>query len=73
VGVWQTANILPQVIDALRDRELEPVPLSELILWEDHLEAYTVDTGDTWSDIAIRYAISVDFLKQLNGVRHSQR
>ena len=66
VGVWQTANVLPKVIDALRERGLEPVPLSELISWDDYLEDYIAQQGDSWESVAYHYAISTSFLKQLN-------
>lgn len=67
VGVWQTANILPEVIATLRSRGLEPVPLSEILDW-DALPAgeHVVEAGETLQSIADAYRTTCDLLKKMN-------
>jgi len=69
VGVWQTPNILPQVITTLRERGLEPVPLSHILDWSLFTPVeIVVVPGDTWESIARAYNIDLRGLLELNGI-----
>ena len=67
VGVWQTANVLSQVISRLRERGLEPVRLSEILDWANlPMQTITAREDETWESLALDYKIPVEVLISLN-------
>ncbi|MGE5652708.1 MAG: polysaccharide deacetylase family protein [Bacillota bacterium] len=67
LGVWQTVNALPGVIAELRERHLEPVPLSAILDWSTFpTEDYTVKDGDTVNSIAAAFEIEPQLVRELN-------
>ncbi len=69
LGVWQTVSVLPDVIAELRERHLEPVPLSALLDWSTFpMEDYVVKDGDTVSSVAELFQLEPQLVRELNSL-----
>ncbi len=69
LGVWQTVNALPDIIAELRNRHLEPVPLSAIVDWSSFpMEDYTVKDDDTIDSIAKEFQLEPQLVRELNGL-----
>jgi DNA-binding CsgD family transcriptional regulator len=57
--------------DALSDRGSQPGASGDVIAEQDEIQAYLVAAGDTLTDIAARFGVSIDQLLKPNGTPYS--